>query len=217
MTIRRTALALVALVALTAIIATEARGQSRFGFGATGMIGFPSVQHDLGTVVETLSGTTFGGDAYVRIAFVELGGRYLQGSIESADADRAQDLVEGNLSLRFRPIRPLSVGFGPRARSFVEGGGTQRWVTWEARVGLDTWLFPRILRSALEVSLALGGSETGGSAVGAGKGVEGSLDLRIPRTPLFLGVAYRVDQVGLDGDVRTDTVEQFLLRVSIGK
>ena len=214
MTMRRTACA---LVAFAAMITTAAEGQSRFGVGATGMVGFPSVQHDLGAVTEMLSGTTFGGDGYVRLAFVELFGRYLQGSIESPEVDRAQDLIEGALSLRVRPIAPLSVGFGPRARSFVEGGGTQRWVTWEVRAGLDTWLFPRILRSAVEVSFALGGSESGGGSFGAGKAVEGNLEVRIPRTSLYFGVAYRVDQVSADGDARRDTVEQFLLSLGIGR
>ena len=214
MIVRRTALA---LVAFGVLVAAEANAQSRFGFGVSGLIGFPSVQHDVGGVVETLSGTTVGVGAYVRFASVEVGGRYLQGSIDDAGAGRTQDLVEGAAALLVRPVRPLSIGFGPRARSYVEGGGTERWVTWEARVGLDTWLFPRVLRSAIEVSLAVGGSESGGASIAAGKGVEAGLDLRIPRTPLFLGVAYRVDQVRLDGDTRQDTVEQFLLRVGISR
>ncbi|MBE0592018.1 MAG: hypothetical protein IH616_06425 [Gemmatimonadales bacterium] len=214
MNIRRIA---VALVGLGALLAGEAAAQSRFGWGVTGLVALPSLQRDLGTAVEKLSGTTFGGGAHVRYRFVELGLRYLQGSIEDADAARTQDLVEGAISLHVRPIRPLSIGFGPRARSYVEDGGTERWLTWDASLGLDTWLFPRVLRSALEISLAFGGSVSGGSSIASGKGVEGSLDFRIPRTPVLLGVAYRVDQVGLDGDIRTDTVEQFVVRVSVGQ
>lgn len=214
MTVRRAALTLAALAALTA---GDAAAQSRFGFGAAGMVAFPNVRHEIGTAVETLSGTTFGGGVYVRYAFVEIGGRYLEGSIENAEAGRTQDFVEGAAALLVRPIRPLSVGFGPRARSFIEGGANERWVTWEARVGLDTWLFPRVLRSAIEVSLAFGGSESGGASIAVGKGVEGGLDLWIPRTPLFVGVAYRVDQARLDDDARRDTVEQFLLRVGVGR
>jgi len=205
------------LATLTALTAGESAAQSRFGFGAAGMVGIPSVRHELGSAVETLSGTTVGGSAFVRFAFLEVGGRYLEGSIENAEAGRSQDIVEGAAVLLVRPIRPLSLGFGPRARSYVEGGGTERWVTWEARVGLDAWLLPRVLRTAIEVSLALGGSESGGASIGAGRGVEGGLDLWIPRTPLFVGVAYRVDQARLDDDTRRDTVEQFLLRIGIGR
>lgn len=205
------------LATLAALAAGESAAQSRFGFGAAGMVGIPTVRHELGPAVETLSGTTFGGGAFVRFAFVEVGGRYLEGSIENAEAGRTQDIVEGAAVLLVRPIRLLSFGFGPRARSYVEGGGTERWVTWEARVGLDAWLFPRVLRSAIEVSFALGGSESGGASIGAAKGVEGGLELWIPRTPLFLGVAYRVDQARLDDDTRRDTVEQFQLRVGISR
>lgn len=214
MILGRTALTLATLAALTA---GESAAQSRLGFGAAGMVGIPTVRHDLGSGGETLSGTTVGGTAFVRFAFIEVGGRYLEGSIENAEAGRTQDIVEGAAVLLVRPIRPVSLGFGPRARSYVEGGGTERWVTWEARAGLDAWLLPRVLRSTIEVSLALGGSESGGASIAAGRGIEGGLDLWIPRTPLFVGVAYRVDQARLDDDTRRDTVEQFLLRVGIGR
>jgi len=206
----------VLLGGLALLPAGNAAAQSRLGWGVAGGLAFPSVQHEVDASVAKLSGTTFGGWAHIRYAFVEVGGHYLQGSIDNGAGASAQDLVEGSVFLRIRPVRRAFLGFGPRARSFVEGGATERWLTWEARAGIDAWLFSELLRSSLEVSLAVGGSVSGGSTVGSGSGVEGGLDLRIPRTPLLIGVTYRLDQVSVDGIDRRDTVEQFRFRVGVG-
>jgi len=208
--------ALLVFAALTALSAGEVTAQSRFGWGIAAGVALPSVQSQVETSVEKYDGTTVGGWGHVRFAFVEIGGHYLQGSIDDAAGDRPQDLVEGSAFLRVRPIHQMFIGLGPRARSFVEGGATERWLTWEASAGLDAWLFPQLLLTSLDVSLALGGNVSGGNTVGSGAGVEGGLALRIPRTPLFVGVTYRLDQVSLDGVGRTDTVQQFRIRVGVG-
>jgi len=212
-----TARALLALLGGLALLPSgEVAAQSRFGWGVAGGLALPSVQREVDASVDKLSGTTVGGWAHVRYAFVEIGGHYLQGSIDNGAGGSTQDLVEGSAFVHFRPVRQAFVGFGPRARSFVEGGATERWLTWEARAGIDAWLFSELLRSSLEVSLAFGGSVSGGNSVGSGAGVEGGIDLHIPRTPLFIGVTYRLDQVAIDGVDRKDTVEQFRFRVGVG-
>jgi len=211
-----TARSLVVLLGGLAVLpAGDAAAQSRFGWGIAGGLALPSVQREADASVAKLSGTTFGGWAHIRYAFVEFGAHYLQGSIDDGAGGSAQDLVEGSAFVHVRPVRQAFLGFGPRARSYVEGGATERWLTWEARAGVDAWLFSELLRSSLEVSLALGGNVSGGLAVGSGAGVEGGVDLHIPRTPLFVGVTYRLDQVAIDGLDRRDTVEQFRFRFGI--
>ncbi len=202
------------------VLCRDAAAQSRFR--VRGLVSVPGVERAQAATTAQLSGTTIGLSGAVRLSFLELAARYLQGSIEQSQGSSSQDLVEGELQIRARPlgfIRPLRsfwIGIGPHARSYVEGG-TERWLVWEVRGGLDAWLLPGSLSASLELALGLGGSVNSGVAFGSASGVEGGVDFRIPRTPLFLGIAYRVDQMSLEGDTRTDTVEHFLVRAGIGR
>jgi hypothetical protein len=215
----RTALALL-LVGGALVPSGDAVAQSRFQ--VRGLVSVPGVERAQPASTAQLNGTTIGLSGAFRFSFLELAARYMQGSIKQSQGSSSQDLVEGELQIRARPLRAIRalrgfwVGFGPHARSYVEGG-TERWLIWEARAGLDAWLLSGSLTASLELALGVAGSVNSGVAFGSASGVEGGVDFRIPRTPLFVGIAYRVDQMSLEGDSRTDTVEHFLFRAGFGR
>jgi len=179
-------------------------------------MGFPSVERQA-TDTTSGSGTMVGIEAMAGMGLVELAGRYAQGSVTGDAAEDNRDLVEGELILRIRPVQPFWFGAGPYARSYVFEIGTERWLTWEARLGFESPLGTDMLRGHLHVAYALGGNaEPGGSLQGARR-VEGGLGFRLPRTPIEVGVAYRIEQADIEGDVATDIVEQLILRARIGR
>jgi hypothetical protein len=188
-----------------------------FGGEVRAVIGFPTVNREALATVDRLTGTAFGIDAGVQLWRLELTVRYLQGSLESSIDQTQSDLVQGAVGLQVRPIDFLTVGIGPQARSYISEGGTERWLTWEGRLGVDTWLLRPALRSGLVLSYAMGGSVNTGSAFSRGGSIEGRLEARIPRTPLWAAVGYRVEHGSLGGTTGTDTLEEFLLSVAIGR
>jgi hypothetical protein len=203
-----------AMVAQPLASPTSAQG---FGGEVRAMVAFSTVNREALATVDRLTGTAVGLDAGVRLGRFELTLRYLQGSLESSTDQTASDLVQGALALQVRPIDFLTVGIGPQARSYISEGGTERWLTWEGRLGVDTWLLRPTLRSALVLSYALGGSVNTGSAFSRGGSLEGRLEVRIPRTPLWAAVGYRVEHGSLGGATGTDTLEEFLLSVAVGR
>lgn len=205
----------VVLVLAAVVLAPDrVAAQSRFGGELRGLVSVSALERTQSGIAAELDGTLIGGGAAVRFAFLELRGRYLQGTVEQEGGTTAQDLVDGDLQLRVRPVRFLSIGFGPHARSYVEAG-TERWLVWQARAGLDVWLVPNVVRGALDLALGLGGNVNSGAEFGAGRGVTGGLELRVPGTPIFVGVGYSLDRLSLRDDTRVDTVEQFLVRAGV--
>ncbi|MDH3289769.1 MAG: hypothetical protein OEO20_16415 [Gemmatimonadota bacterium] len=203
-----------AMVAHALASPTAAQG---FGGEVRAVVGFPTVNREALATVDRLTGTAFGLDAGVRFWRLELTVRYLQGPLESSIDQTKSDLVQGTVALQVRPIDFLTVGIGPQARSYISEGGTERWLAWEGRLGVDTWLLRPALRSALVLSYALGGSVNTGSAFSKGGSIEGRLEARIPRTPLWAAVGYRVEHGSLGANTGTDTLEEFLLSVAVGR
>lgn len=208
-------LALPALLLGFAVVPMGASAQSlRAGIGA--FMGFPSVERQAADTTSG-SGTLIGVEAMAGIGPVEVTGRYAQGAVTGDAADDGRDLVEGEVILRFRPVSMFWLGAGPYARSYVFEIGTERWLTWEARVGFESPLGTDMLRGHLHVAYALGGSaEPGGSLQGARR-VEGGIGFRLPRTPVEVGIAYRIEQADIEGDLARDIVEQVILRAKIGR
>jgi hypothetical protein len=205
-----------ALLACVAVLLPDGRviAQSRFGGQLRGVLSLAGVERDQTGLTAQLDGTLIGLDGTLRYGMLELSGRYLEGGIEREGGAAAQDLIDGELQVRVRPLRFLAIGLGPHARSYVEAG-TERWLVWEASAALSMWLVQDVLRSSLDLRLGLGGSVNSGAPFGAGRSVAGGLELRFPRTPIFVGVAYSVDRLSLADDARIDTVEQFVVRAGI--
>lgn len=206
----------VVLAAVAQALPASIAGQG-FGGEFRAAVGFPTVNRENLATVDRLSGTVFGLEAGVRWWRVELTARYLQGPVESSVDQSQSDLVQGAVSLEVWPVEFLVLGLGPQARSYVSDAGTERWLTWEGRLGIETWLLRPILRSSLALSYALGGDVNTGSEFSQGRSVEGWLEARIPRAPVSVAVGYRVEYGTLSGNAGTDTLEEFLLGVAVGR
>jgi hypothetical protein len=206
----------VALLALASVLLPDgsAEAQSRISGRVRGLLSVTGVERDQTGQTAQLDGTLIGAEGTLRYGMFELSAGYQQGSVEQGDGGAEQDLVDGDLKVRVRPVRFLVVGLGPQVRSYVEAG-TERWLVWEASAAMDMWLVRDVLRSSLDLRLGLGGSVNSGAAFGAGRSVAGGLEMRFPRTPIFLGIAYSVDHRSLANDARIDTVEQFVVRVGV--
>ena len=209
---------LVTLASLAHAVAAGVAAQTRVtgGIGVTG--GLVSVERQLSTATEELSGTVFGAEGTIRVWRVELSGRYVQGSIDTDPSSTAFDFVEGELLLGVRPVRPLLLRFGPHVRSWVEPTGTIRWSHWEARARVEVPLLAGgSLESFFEGWYAVSGSVNAPNPFQLGRGLTGGLGLTIPSSPLHIQLAYRLDRGALESQARTETVEQLSVRVGIGR
>jgi hypothetical protein len=204
---------------IVALLLVPASGHAQSGFrgSISGFLGLPTVERQ-GADTVSGSGTLVGVEGVVGLGPIEIAGRYAQGSVRGDAVEDQRDLVEGEIVLRGRPLPFLWIGIGPYARSYVfETLGTERWLTWEARVGFESALGTEMLRAHLDVAYAIGGSaEPGGSLQGARR-IEGGIGFRLPRTPVELGAAYRIEQADIENELATDIVEQLVLRVKLGR
>jgi hypothetical protein len=206
----------VAVAVVLFALPSQLTAQSGLRGRLAGVLGFASVERQASDTTSG-NGTAFGVEAMLGFGPAELAGRYTQGSVSGDQADDKRDLVQGDLGLRVRPLSAIWIGIGPSARSYVFEVGTERWFTWEARLGFESALGSDVLRAHLQIAYAFAGrAEPGGSLQGARR-VEGGLGLRLPRTPIEIGVAYRLEQADIEADLATDIVEQFVLRAAIGR
>ena len=210
---RRTSGIMLVIVVML-MVGEDVSAQPRFVGDLRGLVSVTGVERAQGESLVQLDGTLLGLTAAFRVGFLELGLRYAEGSTEQDAGGQAQDLVMGELQLRVQPVSFLQVGIGPHARSFV-ADGTERWLVWEAEARLGAWLLPDLVRGTLDVALGLGGSINSGAEFGSASGVAGGLEVRVPSTPLYVGMGYSVDQLTQAENARTDTIEQFFLRVGI--
>jgi hypothetical protein len=199
------------------LAAGSLQAQSGFRGKVSGFLGLPTVERQSADTTGG-TGTLVGIEGALGLGPVEVAGRYAQGSVSGDAVEDQRDLVEGELLLRARPLQFLWIGIGPYARSYVfEELGTERWLTWEARVGFEGNLGADALSAHLDVAYALGGSADPGGSLQGARRVEGGLGFRLPRTPLTLGIAYRIEQADIENDLATDIVQQLVLRVTLGR
>ena len=164
----------------------------------------------------SMSGLGIGG--LVRVSGVwlaQLELRYEQAGISTADGGTAQDLVEGDLLLGIRVLPWLTVKTGPSVRASVTDLGTEKWVSWEARIRGDVRLIGTAVRGYAEAWSVLSGNVNLNDDFGEGQGVEGGLAFDLFGS--FWGeIGYRFDRDVLAGDVRTDITEKLYVRFGLG-
>jgi hypothetical protein len=144
----------------------------------------------------------------VRLRRLELQVRYAEGS---------NDLVEGALSLGWLATPWLSMQLGPHARRYDTPLGAERWVTWRLGARGDVALassgvhgYALLWRAlALDVNLPAGS----GSAHGGEIGVRTDALLR----PLWLAMAYGIDQAVVRDANRRETVKTLTLTVGVNR
>jgi hypothetical protein len=163
------------------------------------------------------SGATWGGEGAFALGPAVLTMRYLQGSIDSAAGTTPVDYVEGQVLFILRPVRWVAAGFGPHARSFVEPGGTQRWLMWEVHgVGFAP-LVGSFLEAYVEGWAVVASSIDLVEPLDHGLGVEGGMRVALGSLPVSLRLRYRAERLAFGDGLREETHEQIALAIGIGR
>jgi hypothetical protein len=160
----------------------------------------------------TFSGTGGGLALEIGLGAITIGGRYLEGSLaSSAGAERT--MIEGDLSLSVAATEWLSLGTGPRARTFVIGENRIRRLQWETRAFVHTPIIRPHVESFAELWAAPWTDINLPGGFSRGLGGSAGLRVMLPRSPVDVRLEYRVDS-GLRG-VRRETLEQVSLSAGI--
>jgi hypothetical protein len=177
---------------------------------SVGASGAREIVHSrLGTAETRLSGSLFGGEAVATRRRFVARLRYGQGHVSSDTA--GSDVVQGEALLGYKARPWLHVWLGPRARTFVAPGlSDRRWLFWSGGLSARGGIFPGRVDSFVEVWRSVSGSLNRPAASASGSGAELGLEARLPRRPWRLRFAYRIEQGRVD-DGRRDTVEGFTL------
>lgn len=169
-------------------------------------------------VTELRSGITWGCDGAFGIGPATLTVRYLQGLVDLGSGTTPVDFVEGQMLLMLRPLRWVSAGFGPHARSFAQpGGGAQRWLMWEVHGQGTAPLVGSFLEAYLEGWTVIGSSIDLVESLDHGLGVEGGLRVALGRLPVSVQVRYRTERLALGSGLRQETHEQVGLAIGVGR
>jgi hypothetical protein len=200
------------IAALVACAAQPLRAQWRYDLGLTGTR--ETVQLRGGTSAARLSGTVFGGEAGVARGHMMLSLRYAQGRVANDTATR--DLAEGEALLGYAARSWLGIEVGPRARTFVATGvSDRRWLFWTAGVSARGAIFPERLISFVELWQGLSGQLSRPATPAHGGGLELGFEARLAGRgrPLSARLSYRVEQGRASGGIK-ETVEGFALSIA---
>jgi hypothetical protein len=203
------------LVGLLAVaLPSTAVGQSgAFRLGVADV----SVTRDLPAGTAALTGVMWSVDGAVGVGPVTLNVRYLQGPLDSTGQVTNLDLVEGEAVLWVAPLRWAALGLGSHARAYVQEGGTERWLLWEARMRGSAALAGPRLGAYLEGWTVFASDTDVPEPFDAGLGFEGGLQLTLGSLPLMARLRYRFERLTAGGDVRRDVEEQLGLAIGVGR
>lgn len=218
MSVRRPCLWGAAALAVAFLLPGSARAQRPLRIVVEAGASAHRVRSLVGTTPEPLDGLGMVVGASVSGRGLLLEARYAQGQLSSEDAAvEDRDVVEGEVLLGVSPHRLVTLKVGPHARAYRSDAGTRRWVFWEARVRATAPLIPSRLDAYAELWGAVAGSTSLSSSFGDERGGEVGAAMEIPRTPIAVRVAYRIDRGTGDNPTRSDTAEQmvFAMRVRL--
>jgi len=173
-------------------------------------------------VVQQLRGPALGAEARVNYGPFALGASLLEGNLDVLGGLASKrDVVEGRVLIAARALPWLEVSVGPLLRAYVTDSTTERWVVWQGRARADAPILTTSLTSYVEVWRALSSRVTFPSAplsAGRVQGGEAGLMYRPPRRPIWLRLAYRLDNALLGGGPGgSETLEAVSLSVGIGR
>jgi hypothetical protein len=177
---------------------------------SVGAAGAREIVHSrLGTAQTRLSGSLFSGEAVATRRRFVARLRYGQGHVTSDTA--ASDVVQGEVLVGYKARPWLHVWLGPRARTFVAPGfSDRRWLFWSGGLSARGGIFPGRVDSFVELWQSFSGRLNRPASSASGSGVELGLEARLAKHPWRLRFAYRIEQGRVD-DGRRDTVEGFTL------
>lgn len=170
-----------------------------------------------------LSGLVAGGRLRVDLRPVSFELSYSQGRL-AADTGGApaRDIVEGSLFLTARPLPWLALKAGPHLRAYAAPGGTERWVLWEGRAHADAPIIEGQWLAYGEVWVAVASSVNVSSGASGARGAEAGLTLKLPQSPkllqspLWVRLAYVVDQARLKNNAGTESLQSVVLAIGLG-
>ncbi len=202
------------LAATAGLAPVAGRAQQPASLYLDGAAAAARVRSGMGTLVEAVHGPVFAVAAGASRFGLLLEGRYAQGRLTSENPGvETRDLVEGELRFGVRLHPSVTVAAGPHVRAYAASSGTRRWVFWEARIRGTAPIIPLRLDAYAEVWGAVAGSTSLSTAFGSERGGEVGTSLAVPRTPLALRVAYRIDHGSGTSPTRSDTAEQLVVAV----
>ena len=181
--------------------ATRIRLQNRFATG----------------VSSDVSGVAWGASGCVGLGRVALALGYWQGRVDAdPGGTQQQDVIDGYALLVLRAQPWLGVKVGAEARSYVTPAGTERWVFWQARLRAERTIVDPSVRGHVEVWRALSTEENAQGTVDRAQGGEVGLTLRRALGPLWVRMAYGIDDLRLIGTARRQTLEVLAFSVGYG-
>jgi hypothetical protein len=146
---------------------------------------------------------------------LELG--YWQGNLAPSTAGPAErELIEGRALIGLRPVPWLMVAGGAHVRSYVTAAGTERWLFWQARLRAEPAIAGPRVRGRLEVWRAFAADVSTAPAFDRSYGGEVGLTLG-PFGPLWLRMAYSIEDARFRGNTRRETVEELSFSVGAGR
>ena len=145
------------------------------------------------------TGTVLGITANVRYERVELGIRYVEGSLQT------RDLVEGAAALRFATTSWLTLQTGAQIRRYEMPAGAERWVTWHLGARAEAPLIGTSVRG--HATAWLGPVLSVNVPPGSGTTRGGELGVTFTPGPVWFGLAYHVDQASVRSSNRRERVQ----------
>ena len=166
-------------------------------------------------VTALLRGPALAGEARVNYGPFWLRAGLLEGRLDDGAGQASRrDLVEGRLAVGALPW--LEVSLGPLLRAYVTDSGTERWVVWQGRARVDAPIIATSLTSHVELWRALSSRVTlPPLTAGRVQGGEAGVTYQPPRGPVWLRLAYRVDNALLGAG--SETVEAVSFSVGFGR
>jgi hypothetical protein len=204
------------MLALTLAVGGNAlRAQTPPALGGALGGAFARIHPALGTAPGLFSGPAFTAEGRAAWSRVVLGVDYLGAHLSPGAAGPAsRDLVEGRAFIGVTPRPWLTVSVGPQVRAYVTDSSTQRWVFWQARARVQSPLGSSRLGTYVELWRALSSTVNPSLPLGRAQGGEAGLVLRPPRGPLWVRLAYRLDNATVGG--ASEMVEALSLAVGVG-
>ena len=164
-----------------------------------------------------LSGVALGASGGVGRGPVALALGYSQGSVDAnPGGTQQQDVIDGYALLVLRAKPWLGVKVGAEARSYVAPAGTVRWVFWQARLRAERTIVAPSVRGHIEIWRAFSTDVNTAGTVDRAQGGEVGLTLQRALGPLWVRMAYGIDDVRLTGNGRRQTLEALAFSLGYG-
>ena len=164
-----------------------------------------------------VSGRAFGASGDIRHGPVAVALGYWQGRVDADPAGtQQQDVIDGYALLVVHAQPWLGVKVGAEARSYVTPAGTERWVFWQVRLRAERTIVDPTVRGHVEIWRALSTEVNTKGTVDRAQGGEVGLTLLRALGPLWLRLAYGIDDARLIESERRQTLETLAFSVGYG-